>query len=161
MIKSWFMAGSTRDQRMKQILHLDEEVKFSPPADLNLYGYFDNCALFITDERIISFDPHHTNGMYELAIEDVEEAQIEIMYGNSILKVSSKGEVIELNRYTHTVSDLFKDACEYINRNNKENSDIGYDTKEGTHRKHRCPKCGRNTGPGLMYVHIVLIRRRY
>ncbi len=134
------------EKRMKQILHLDEEVKFSLPADLNLYGYFDNCALFITDERIISFDPHHTNGMYELAIEDVEEAQIEIMYGNSILKVSSKGEVIELNRYTHTVSDLFKDACEYINRNNKENSDIGYDTKEGTHRKHRCPKCGRVLG---------------
>lgn len=134
-------------QRMKKILYSDEEIEFSLPADLNLDGYFEDCALFITNERIISFDPRHIDGVYEVAIADIEEVQVEPMYGNSIFKIVYRDEIIELNRYTYTVSPLFKDACEYINQKSETTQENRYkeeykETPEG----HRCSKCGRVVG---------------
>lgn len=134
-------------QRIEQILRPNEEVVLALPADLNLNGYFDNCALFITNERIISFDPQHKNGIYEVDIEDVKRAEVEEMYGNAIFNIVFKNKVIELNRYTQTVSTLFKDACDYINRDTEQ---VEYDVSDEEEQKvlegHRCPKCGRALG---------------
>lgn len=134
-------------KQMEQILRSNEEIEFALPADLNLNGYFDSCALFITNERIISFDPHHKNGIYEIDIDDIKEAQVEEMYGNSIFNVVYKNKVIELNRYTHTVSTLFKDACDYINRDDEKymKDELNREDKKSI-EGNRCPECGRVLG---------------
>ncbi|NMA95376.1 MAG: ATP-binding cassette domain-containing protein [Clostridiales bacterium] len=131
-------------KRVDRILRVDEKVEFALPADLNLKGYFDSCALFLTDERIISFDPEHKNGIFIIEIEDIKEAQVEEMYGNAIFNVVYKNKVIELNRYTQTVSNLFRELSDYINRDeNKDNGEELLKEDRETISGNRCPKCGR------------------
>ncbi len=129
------------EERLQQILYRDEEVEISIPADLNLGGYFDNCALIITDRRIISFDPSHMDGVFKVLIEEVEAVSIRRMYGNGIFEVTIQGEKIELNRYTQTLSAPFKDACDYMMGKLQGAEDIHFHTE--SEKPNRCPKCGR------------------
>lgn len=129
-------------KQLEQILYPNEEVEFALPADLNLSGYFDSCALFITNKRIISFDPHHKYGVLEIDLGAIKKAQIEEMYGNSIFNIVCKNKVIEINRYTHTVSALFKDACDHINRDDNAARELDREDKKEI-KSNRCPKCGR------------------
>lgn len=134
-------------QRIGQILCPYEEIVFALPADLNLDGYFDSCALFITNARIISFDPQHENGMHQIDIVDIKRAQIEEMYGNSVFNVVTKDGEIELNRYTHRVSMLYNDVCDYMNSDNERDGYTDFNAKdEKTSKGHRCPNCGRVLG---------------
>src|SRR5699024_2835434 len=82
------------------------------------------------------------NGLLTIDIDAIKKVQIEEMYGNSIFSVVYKNKVIELNRYTQTVSSLFKDASDYINKDDKTTGESNRD-REGTNR---CPKCGRVLG---------------
>ncbi|HHW70476.1 MAG TPA: ABC transporter ATP-binding protein [Clostridiales bacterium] len=129
------------EEQLKQILHKDEEVVMSIPADLNLDGYFDNCALIITDQRLISFDPNHKDGIFQISLEDVEDVSIRDMYGNGIFEITTQDKTIELNRYTRTFSGSFKDACDYILMVLKGESDMYFDV--GYEKSNRCPECGR------------------
>ncbi len=129
-------------RRVQEILNLGEKIELSLPADLSMEGYYQACALFVTNQRLISFDTSHLEGIREVPLIDIKYAEVERMYGNSIFKVITKDGIIQLNRFSNTVSDLFNDACEFIN--SKEEID-----KKGTkssHRgsnKQRCPECGR------------------
>ncbi len=127
------------NKRLKRLLGEGESVEFSAPADLSLSGSFNPSALWITNRRVISCDPAHKNEFLSIPRQDVVEAHIERMYGNSIFKLKTSEGVIEVNRFTNTAEDRFADAADYIN--NFSGATVKKGENEGRKEK-RCSKCG-------------------
>lgn len=135
---------STDIQRqVKTLLYEEEKIQLSIPADLSLSGGFTASALYITNQRVISFDAQHPNGYLDIPISEVKSADIEQMYGNSIFKVYTDREIV-MNRFTNTVDDLFYDAVSFLKPSEQISGvKTAGETGKSEGSKFRCPKCGR------------------
>ena len=133
-------------ENMEGMLKNGESINMSVPADLSLSGEFKSSAFFLTNMRIVSFDSTHPDGYWEIALEDARKMEIEAMYGNFILKVSTMEQDIEINRFTNSVRDFFDSAVSFFNEHYadiKTSTETSDKKEKGQRSVMRCPNCGR------------------
>lgn len=132
--------SSELEKRLESLLAEEEEVEFSAPADMALDGSYHPAALWITNRRIISCDPAHKNEFLSIPREEILNARIERMYGNSVFQIKTPAGYVELNRFTNRAEDLFEDAKDYIKTLLGKREQKG--EAEGR-KEEKCPKCGK------------------
>lgn len=130
--------------RLSEVICPDEEVLYEVMSDMTLDGLYEEAGLVLTKNRLISFDPKHHGSIYEINIDEIKDAAIEKMYGNSIFQVIVENETIDVNRFTNAREDFFNEfiirILELQGRTEELNNlELGSERD----KKHRCPKCGR------------------
>ncbi len=133
-------------KKLYESLRDGEELLFAISAELLMDGSYGNSTFGVTRSRIISVDPTFPSGVLTLDISRIKNAKVKRMYSNAVLCVETDEGVIETNRFTYSVTELFDAAANYIN-----NVNSGMDPEEQlelirerfTKRKLTCPKCGR------------------
>lgn len=135
------------EQIARSMLDNDENFIYSVPADYSLEGKYEKCALYVTNKRLISFDPGHDDGIIQIFTDDIEHAAVNRMYGNSYFYVITKNkEELKLNRFSNKMVNLFEAASEFINLTpDKKNASMQQGAKEdlSARKENRCIKCGR------------------
>lgn len=116
-------------------------------GDLNLNGKYDESAMVICADRLISADNMLENGCKMLLFEDINKVSVKRLYGNAIFRAELKdGNSIDLLRFTYSTTDLCDAVSDFINRvNDGADVDEQLEIAKITYNNMRCfcPKCGR------------------
>jgi ATP-binding cassette subfamily B protein len=131
--------------RLSGILEPDEEILNEVMSDMTLDGLFEEAGLVLTNKRLISFDPKHHGSVYKVNLNEIRNATIEKMYGNSIFQVVlDNDETIDVNRFTNAREDFFYDFIKLIYEQQGRLEELAsFETDNEIEKKYRCPKCGR------------------
>ncbi len=148
------------EKRAQELLDNGEEIKIAVSTDLQFDGTYGKDWLLVTDKRLIAFNQTGVIGhdMRAVDLATVEDIEILEMYGNSILKVTTSENALELARYSKRLTPKFNLAVSELNQlPSRKAHDSGSNNSRrgpgGRHRggapgtqpggdKSRCEKCG-------------------
>lgn len=116
-------------------------------GDLNLGGRYDESAMVVCADRLVSADHRHENGVIMLLFEDIEKVSVKRLYGNAVFRADMKdGHTVDILRFTYSTTDLCDAVGDFINRV-KDGAEIEeqLEIAKLTYNNMRCfcPKCGR------------------
>ncbi len=116
-------------------------------GDLNLSGKYDESAMVICADRLISADTMLENGSIMLLFEDIKKVNVKRLYGNAVFRAELiDGKTVDLLRFTYSTTDLCDAISDFINRVN-DGADVNeqLEIAKITYNNMRCfcPKCGR------------------
>ena len=143
-------------EQAEALLETSEEIKVSVSTDLRFDGTYGKDWLLITNRRLIAFNQNGALGhdMREVPLSSVEDVEIQEMYGNNILKVTTADNAFELSRYSKRLTPKFSRAVselEGLVSQTDANSDGRRRGRRGRGPagmssgadKGRCEKCGQ------------------
>ena len=93
-------------EQAEALLETGEEIKVSVSTDLRFDGTYGKDWLLITNRRLIAFNQNGVLGhhMCEVPLSSIEDVEIQEMYGNNILKVTTTDNAFELSRYSNRLT---------------------------------------------------------
>ena len=139
-------------EQAEALLQTDEEIKVSVSTDLRFDGTYGKDWLLITNRRLIAFNQNGVLGhhMREVPLSSVEDIEILEMYGNNILKVSTRDNAFELSRYSKRLTPKFSRAVSELEGlipqtegNSGGRRGHGRGGMSFGENKGRCEKCGQ------------------
>ena len=137
------------EKRAQELLEKGEEIKVAVSTDLRFDGTYGKDWLLATDKRLIAFNQEGVLGhnIREVDLNSVEDIEVLEMYGNTILKVTTSENAVELARYSKKLTPKFNLTVSELERLSSSN---GSGAREG--RRHRGPGPGGRRGrrgPGI------------
>ncbi|MDQ1316521.1 MAG: ATP-binding cassette, subfamily bacterial, partial [Candidatus Poribacteria bacterium] len=128
-------------ERTYQKLCGNTEIRIAIFSDIDSNGHFGNQWLIATDDEVMIFSPNGEEALLKkkLSFKEISKVETQSLIGCSSLEVTtSKGELIELMRYSNIHSTKFSATTKWLDQiaKGEQPSEI---TEEGPSR---CPKCG-------------------
>ena len=131
-------------------------------GDINLKNRYGKTWLILTDRYLLIYDPEESEKpVVKVELDEIKEANIRSYVGNNALRIVTSDRSIEVFRFTNKVKPKVMMAVRALNSNVGNLEEIDIATVDApSHKRRRCPKCGRMIPPWMATCPACTSKRR-
>ncbi|MGD8240390.1 MAG: ABC transporter ATP-binding protein [Armatimonadota bacterium] len=131
-------------ERFDKLKRDGEEHLYSIASDIDARAMYGERWLFVTNQRLLVLSEDGDGAApVEVPMEEVTDAEAEVLVGNGVLRVTANGHTIELLRYSNTLASDFAKLARAVAAYAKDGKELNPEALREVDDKKRCAKCGR------------------